>query len=219
MNADTLRTHLKDQLRDSHRPLFLNIFEEQKEILARMTLTIKDLINETLKNVKDLDEEGSYAFYYAAVPDMNVNTEQPIDPAVQVHELESDLLRFGYFREDSGATVTLVEATTGQEFVLDHFPAVIGRRKPNQTDDDLMVDVAAGTDKIANAGYVSGRHAVITYRDGRYYIDQLNDHNPVWVDEQKIKFGEPKELRHNSMIRLGNKICVEFTFVLSNEDA
>jgi len=219
MNADTLRTHLKDQLKDSHRPLFLNIFEEQKEILARMTLTIKDLIAETLKNVKDLDEEGSYAFYYAAVPDMRIATDQPIDPATYVHELASDVLRFGYFREDSGAIVTLVESSTNREFVLDHFPAVLGRRKPNQTEDDLTVDVASGTGKIVNAGYVSGRHAVINYRDGRYYIEQLNDHNPVWVDDQKIKFGEPKELRNNSIIRLGNKICVEFTFVLGSEEA
>jgi hypothetical protein len=215
MNIDTLRTHLKDQLKDSHRPLFLNIFEEQKEILARTTLTIKDLISETLKNVKDLDEDGSYALYYAAVPDMNINTDQPIDPATPVLNLESDVLRFGYFREDSGATVTLVETSTNQEFLLDRLPAVVGRRKPNQIDDDLTVDVAAGSVQIENAGYVSGRHAVITYRDGRYYIEQLNDHNPVWVDEQKTKFGEPRELRNNSIVRLGNKVYVEFTFVLN----
>lgn len=216
MNADTLRTHLKEQLKDSHRALYLNIFEEQHQILARMTLTVKDLITETLKNVKDLDEGGNYALYYAPVPDMRINVEQPLDPALPVHELESDVLRFGYFREDSGAVMTLVETTTQQVFAVDHFPAVLGRRKPNQMDDDLTVDVASGEEKIENAGYVSGRHAVITYRDGRYYIEQLNDHNPVWVDDQKIKFGEPKEIRNGSVIRLGNKVYVEFTVVIES---
>ncbi|MEP7288355.1 MAG: FHA domain-containing protein [Chloroflexota bacterium] len=214
MNIDTLRTHLKAQLKDSHRPLYLNIFEEQKEVLARSTLTIKDLITETLKNVKDLNEDGNYAFYYGPVPKMGINTDQAIDPATQIHELVSDVLRFGYFHEDNGAVASLIETSTGREFVLDRFPAVLGRRKPNQTDDDLMVDVASESDAIVNAGYVSGRHAIITYRDGRYYIEQLNDHNPVWVDGQKITFGEPKDLRNNSSVRLGGKIYVEFTFVL-----
>jgi hypothetical protein len=217
MNVDTLRTHLQEQLKDSHRPLYLNIFEEQKAILARMSLTVKDLISETLKNVKDLDEDGSYALYYAAVPDMRINTDQPIDPATPILDLESDVLRFGYFREDSGATVTLVETSTNQEFLLDRFPAILGRRKPNQTEDDLAVDVASGEGRIENAGYVSGRHAVITYRDGRYYIEQLNDHNPVWVDDQKTRFGEPRELRNDSIVRLGNKVYVEFAFIVSEK--
>src|SRR5258705_2683515 len=218
MNVDILKTYLKEQLRDSHRPLFLNIFEEQKPVLARATMTIKDLITETLKNVKDLDEDGSYAFYYGPVPNMNVNVDQVIDPATPIHDLVSDVLRFGYFHEDSGAVVLMVESSTGREFILDHFPAVLGRRKPNQMDDDLMVDVASGPEPIANAGYVSGRHAIITFRDGRYYIEQLNDHNPVWVDGQKIKFGEPKDLRNNSNVRLGSKIYVEFTFILGSGD-
>ncbi|MGE5618129.1 MAG: FHA domain-containing protein [Sphingomonadaceae bacterium] len=50
-------------------------------------------------------------------------------------------------------------------------------------------------------GYVSTRHAVIDYRDGAWWLSDLNSRNGTWVNGERIS--SPVRLRPGDLVAFG----------------
>jgi len=62
--------------------------------------------------------------------------------------------------------------------------------------------------------YVSSRHASIEYRDGTFFIDDLNSRNGVFVNDQRVETGRPCALQN------GDRVFIEpYEMVASLDEA
>jgi hypothetical protein len=79
-------------------------------------------------------------------------------------------------------------------------PCKVGRREGN----DLVI-------KVDNAAGVSGRHATVTFADGRFYITDDNSTYGTLVNGEKIEPGTPIALEEGMIIGLGPMVKVQFS--------
>jgi type VI secretion system FHA domain protein len=59
---------------------------------------------------------------------------------------------------------------------------------------------APGNDWVLADPYVSGRHAAIEFREGEFFIEDLNSRNGVFVNGQRLESGTPSALQAGDLV-------------------
>lgn len=115
--------------------------------------------------------------------------------------------------------IYLRELTTGKVYKLHWLPAIIGRPDKNQALNDW---IAVDLESYKTGLRVSRRHAQITERDGRYFIESMS-RNPTLVKDAEgnvaVVSGEKRPLEHDDVIQLErSNIALKF-IIRSQENA
>lgn len=104
---------------------------------------------------------------------------------------------------DIVAAVPARRGSAGRAFLV----VVEGSRRQFKPGDRIPLEGAAsiGRDSdnqvVVDDGTVSGRHAAIVYRDGRWWIEDLGSTNGTWVNDQKVV--RPQPLSHGDLLHVG----------------
>ena len=72
----------------------------------------------------------------------------------------------------------------------------------------LTIGRGAENDIPLRSKTVSRRHAVLTFRDGRWYIEDRGSANGTFVNDTRIPFGVPHPLRHADAVVVGSERLV-----------
>lgn len=103
--------------------------------------------------------------------------------------------------DDQFKRVYVTESSTLTEYDLTWQPAIVGRKDHrNPSNNRLLAVDLEGTEDLPT---VSRHHACITMREGTFYIEQIQEHNPTYVDETRLDEGVKYPLPAGSTIRLG----------------
>ncbi len=103
--------------------------------------------------------------------------------------------------EDQFKRVYAVESRTLTEYDLSWQPAIVGRKDHrNPSNNRLLAIDLEGTEDLPT---VSRHHACITMREGTFFIEQIQEHNPTFVDETRLDPGVKYPLPAGSTVRLG----------------
>ncbi len=184
----------------------IDVFDEagQRAQVLR-SLPVRGLIDEVLREFSGLEKStiDAYALY---LKDGN----KLLDPTLSLVEqgvTDQDELVFGWAQASrapgrlvitGSRTAVLRDEQSGKIFPIDWQPAVIGRP---HTDPALNRLLAVDVSGFANSRRVSRRHAQITERDGRYFLESLSPHNPTYVDGGQVVGKRP--LQSGSRLSLG----------------
>jgi pSer/pThr/pTyr-binding forkhead associated (FHA) protein len=185
----------------------IDVFEySAQHAQVRRGITIATLIQETLKQFDDIaaDAPDKYAIYVKGA-------DRPLNSAYTLEQLDiqpHDELVFDYVRQvnrkmlDPEDYALLREETTGKVYDIQWQPAVIGR-----PDADLGHNIILGVNvlPLPNGMTVSRKHAQITYSEGRYYIEPLAEHNPIFLNGKEIPLNSKRELKNNDRLGIGRK--------------
>ncbi len=191
----------------------IDVFEHENQ-RARIleSLTPAGLILEILKEFDDItaDAPEKYAIYLKGV-------DRPLNSTYTLQQLDiqpQDELVFDYVRQairqmlDSQNYAFLREEATGKVYDIQWQPAVIGR-----PDADVGHNIILAVNmKLHPAGMtISRKHAQITFSEGRYYIEPLAEHNPVFLNGKEIPLNSRREIKNNDKLAFGrNKISMVF---------
>jgi len=103
--------------------------------------------------------------------------------------------------DDQFKRVYLVENHTLAEYDLSWQPAIVGRKDHrNPSNNRLLALDLEGTEDLPS---VSRHHACITMKEGTFFIEQIQERNPTFVDKTRMDFGVKYPLAAGSMIRMG----------------
>ncbi len=113
--------------------------------------------------------------------------------------------------DDQFKKIYLVESHTLTEYDLTWQPAIVGRKDHrNPSNNRLLAVDLEGTEDLPT---VSRHHACITMHEGTFFIEQIQERNPTFLDETRLDVGMKYPLAAGSMIRLG-KLTLTF-YVIS----
>ncbi len=98
--------------------------------------------------------------------------------------------------------VYLREQRTLSEFELRWQPSIIGRRDVNNPSNNRLL--AADLEDLEKLPSVSRHHAAITERDGSFFIEAVQERNPLLLDGVKLRYGEKYPLQPGAVAKLGN---------------
>lgn len=117
-----------------------------------------------------------------------------------------------YLQKTAPGTLTFIVAGYPQPLVLrKKGDIVLGRRMPNES--APTVDMTQYNGHLLG---VSRRHAIISFKNQGYTLEDLNSTNGTWVNENKLMPNQPYPLLGGDQIRLGNLILfVYFSAVTS----
>jgi tetratricopeptide (TPR) repeat protein len=108
----------------------------------------------------------------------------------------------------AASTNVFLQTKDGQAFPLERDICTIGRQgEQKKVTSDIDV-TAFDSGKLA-----SRRHAIVQSRNGTFYISDVDSTNGTYVNGEKIKPQEPRELKAGDVIELG-KSGVRFTFLM-----
>jgi hypothetical protein len=97
--------------------------------------------------------------------------------------------------------VYLVEKRTLLEFDLEWQPAIIGRRdRRNPSNNRLLAVDLEGVEDLPT---VSRHHACITSGGGKFFIEQIQERNPTYVDGQALTPNRKSALPAGAVIQVG----------------
>ena len=108
-----------------------------------------------------------------------------------------------------GLRARLVVVRTGAHFDLSDKPDILVGRE------DLISGVFPDVDLMPHGGGECGvgrRHARLTFRDGRWLIEDLNSTNFTFVNNQKLSPGVPQPLNSGDQIRLARVLLTFHTY-------
>ena len=92
---------------------------------------------------------------------------------------------------------------------------------PDGTERELVEDVTLGrethNDVILESAAVSRDHAALTFRDGRWYIEDRGSSNGTFLNGTRVQPGTPLPLRHADRIGIGPESLV-FSWPAQLED-
>lgn len=97
--------------------------------------------------------------------------------------------------------VYLVEKQTLLEFDLDWQPAIIGRRDHRNPSKNRLL--AVDLEGVEDLPTVSRHHACITTSGGKFFIEQIQERNPTYVDGQKLDPNVKSALPAGAVIQVG----------------
>jgi pSer/pThr/pTyr-binding forkhead associated (FHA) protein len=191
----------------------IDVFESADQ-RARVleTLTPAGLIQEILKEFDDItaDTPEKYAIYLKGM-------ERPLSPGSTMAQLDiqpQDELVFDYVRQTIRQMLEpkdyafLHEVTTRKDYDIQWQPAVIGRP---DSDVGHNIILAVNVQLLPNGRSVSRKHAQITFSEGRYFIEPLAEHNPVFLNGKEIPLNSKREIKNNDKIAIGrHKITMVF---------
>ena len=79
-----------------------------------------------------------------------------------------------------------------------------GTERPVQR--DLTIGRAPENDIVLDATTVSRQHALLTFAQGRWCIEDRGSANGTFVNDKQIPFGTPHPLRHGDRVALGSEV-------------
>ncbi len=192
---------------DDYLDVEIDVFEySAQHTRMRRDITIATLIQETLKQFDDIaaDAPDKYAIYLKGA-------DRPLNSASTLKQLDiqpHDELVFDYVRQnirkmlDPEEYALLREETTGKVYDIQWQPAVIGRP---DLDVGHNITLAVNVLPLPYGITVSRQHAQITFSEGRYYIEPLAEHNPVFLNGKEIPLNSKRELKNNDKIAIGRR--------------
>ena len=175
-------------------------------------LTPAGLIQEILKEFDDItsDAPEKYAIYLKGM-------ERPLNPASTMVQLDiqpQDELVFDYVRQPIRQMLEpkdyafLREEITRKVYDIQWQPAVIGRP---DSDVGHNIILAVNVQLLPNGRTVSRNHAQITFSEGRYYVEPLAEHNPVFLNGKEIPLNSKREIKNNDKLAIGrHKVTMIF---------
>jgi hypothetical protein len=94
----------------------------------------------------------------------------------------------------------LVVLRTGRRVALDVTDdLLVGRRDEKR---GIIPDIDLGEDGGYDAG-VSRRHAILSFRNGHYLVEDLDSANGTFVNDQPVNAQSAAQLRHGDVLRFG----------------
>ncbi|MBI3362211.1 MAG: FHA domain-containing protein [Chloroflexi bacterium] len=97
--------------------------------------------------------------------------------------------------------VYLQEERTLGEYDIAWHPAIIGRKDRRDPSKNKLL--TADLDDLEESQTVSRHHACITEKDGSFFIESTNEHNPTYLGDTRLKMGLKYPLPIGSRIRVG----------------
>jgi pSer/pThr/pTyr-binding forkhead associated (FHA) protein len=191
----------------------IDVFEnadQRARILESLTPT--GLIQEILKEFDDItaDAPEKYAIYLKGM-------ERPLNPVSTMVQLDiqpHDELVFDYVRQpirkmlEPNNYAFLREVTTQKVYDIQWQPAVIGRP---DSDVGHNIILAVNVQLLPNGRTISRKHAQITFSEGRYFIEPLAEHNPVFLNGKEIPLNNRREIKNSDKISIGrHKVTMVF---------
>ncbi|MGZ6346794.1 MAG: FHA domain-containing protein [Anaerolineales bacterium] len=176
------------------------------------SLTPAGLIQEILKEFDDItsDAPEKYAIYLKGM-ERQLN---PDSTMVQLDIQPQDELVFDYVRQairqmlEPRDYAFLEEVTTRKVYDIQWQPAVIGRP---DSDVGHNIILAVNVQLLPNGRTVSRKHAQITFSEGRYFVEPLAEHNPVFLNGKEIPLNGKREIRNNDKLAIGrHKVTMVF---------
>ncbi len=191
----------------------IDVFENADQ-RARIleTLTPAGLIQEILKEFDDItaDAPEKYAIFLKGM-------ERPLNPGSTMTQLDiqpHDELVFDYVRQPIRQMLEpkdyafLQEVVTRKVYDIQWQPAVIGRP---DSDVGHNIILAVNVQLLPDGRSISRNHAQITFSEGRYYIEPLAEHNPVFLNGKEIPLNSKREIKNNDRLAIGrHKITMVF---------
>ncbi|GAB4487631.1 MAG: hypothetical protein Fur0016_01430 [Anaerolineales bacterium] len=199
---------------DEYIDVKIDVFENAgQRARVRKTLTVRDLIQEILKEFDDIpaDSPEKYAVYLKG-DDRPLKVDSNL---IQLDIQPQDELVFDYIRHTlrrmfkPEQVVYLREEATGRVFTLEWQPAVIGR-PTNEADHNLTL--AVNVQSLPEGMTISRRHAQVTLSEGRYFIEALAENNPVLLNGKEVPVNARRELKNGDNLVMGRN-HVTFTFL------
>jgi hypothetical protein len=97
--------------------------------------------------------------------------------------------------------VYLQEERTLAEYDVPFHPAIIGRRDHRDPSKNrlLVVDL----EDAEESATVSRHHAAITEQGGSFFLESINENNPTFLNDQRLRRGVKHALPAGSRIRVG----------------
>ncbi len=186
--------------------------ERRQEVSVRANLTVRALIEEIRREFNLLD--AGYRLTLAGqreplpldrtMEQLGLQTGVELVFARDRHRLDQRVIARGgqYFEPVSQpGRAFLRETTSGQVFIIDWQPAIIGR--PDAANPSTAQALAVDVSTLAEGRTVSRRHAQVTERGGTYYLEALNERNPTLLNGQPLTLGERRALSPGDRIRVG----------------
>jgi hypothetical protein len=106
--------------------------------------------------------------------------------------------------------VYFVENRTLTEYPLKWHPAVLGRRDHKNPANNRLL--AVDLEEIEDLPTVSRHHAAVLERGGSFFIEGLQERNPVILDGQRLKPGIQYPLAAGATVQLG-RVALTFRLV------
>ena len=97
--------------------------------------------------------------------------------------------------------VFLMEQNTFAEYDVTFWPAIIGRR--DRSDPARNKLLAVDLEQLEQTPTVSRHHACLTEANGTFFIELLQDRNPVYVNGRRLEFGVKLPLPTGTTLQLG----------------
>lgn len=190
--------------------LRIDVFAEENQWAKPLaSLTPPELVAAILQEFRELEYLSGEADDYVLVKKADMAPLDPEEPLQKQLLDEAHLVLWEKERPlPSGAKrpshpIYLRDQAAGKVFKLDWVPSIIGRPDPNQPHDDWLV---VNLEAYPTGLRVSRRHAQISERDGRYFINSLS-RNPTILkkaDGSETPIGEKTVLLDN-----GNTVFLE----------
>ncbi len=160
----------------------IDVFEEENQWGKPLSsLKPPELITAILQEFRELEYLSGEADDYLLVKKEDMSPLDPEEPLKKQLSNEAPLVLWEQERPLPPGTkrpshpLYLRDQAAGKVFKLDWLPAIIGRPDKNQPHDDWL---AVNLESYPTGLRVSRRHAQITEKDGRYYINSLS-RNPA----------------------------------------
>ena len=103
--------------------------------------------------------------------------------------------------------VYLTEEHALVEYDLAWQPAVIGRKDHHDPSKNKLLAVDLGDMEVATT--ISRHHACITEEGGSFFLESINEHNPTYMGDSRLRYGVKYALPVGTRIGIGR---VELTF-------
>lgn len=182
---------------DDYLDVEIDVFEfSAQHVRLRKEITIATLIQEIFKQFDDIvaDAPEKYAIYLKGF-------DRPLNSSSTLKQLDiqpHDELVFNYVQQPirqmlgQGDYAILREETTGKSYDIQWQPAVIGRP---DSDAGHNIILAVNMLLLPNGMTVSRKHAQITFFGGRYFVEPLAEHNPVFLNDKEIPLNSKRKSR------------------------
>jgi hypothetical protein len=95
------------------------------------------------------------------------------------------------------------------EFDLVWQPAIIGRRDRRNPSKNRLL--AVDLDELEEDSTVSRHHACITEQGGSFFIESVNQHNPTFVNDGRLRMGVKYPLPPGARIQVGKMNLMFYT--------
>ena len=105
--------------------------------------------------------------------------------------------------------VYLLEGRALAEYDLAWQPAVIGRKDHGDPSKNKLLAVDLGD--MEEATSISRHHACITEEGGSFFLESVNEHNPTYLSDNRLRFGVKYPLPVGSRVGIGHVALTFYT--------